>query len=209
VNLLIQNISNEFNQTMFTHFEGVRDENHPVNYVTYYEVELWLDGLNKLSRLQNTHIHKELEILFPGHSYGAKYRLPTNAEWELTARLGGVAEGNYSFGTSESEVPNYVIYNKNSVSNPEPIGSKKPVFYNGKPIYDIQGNVWVWTSDWYSEQLTGGLDPKGPATGTLRRIRGGNWGNDEKIISLNNSQFSFNPQGCSGGGGFRIVRGIN
>lgn len=42
----------------------------------------------------------------------------------------------------------------------------------------LAGNVKVWTADWYSatayttDPLT---DPKGPATGTLRVVRGGSY----------------------------------
>ena len=53
------------------------------------------------------------------------------------------------------------------------MGREKPIFINGKPVYGIVGNVWHWLSDWYDPQLTGGVNPQGPATGSLRVQRGG------------------------------------
>jgi sulfatase modifying factor 1 len=41
----------------------------------------------------------------------------------------------------------------------------------------MSGNVWEWCEDWYSEypEDKEAVDPKGPATGNLRVIRGGCW----------------------------------
>jgi formylglycine-generating enzyme required for sulfatase activity len=43
----------------------------------------------------------------------------------------------------------------------------------------MPGNVWEWVQDWYgtytAEPVT---DPQGPASGSIRVIRGGGWLND-------------------------------
>ena len=153
-------------------FQGA---NRPVENVSYNDVSLWKKGLNELSQLDDLEVQEVLEELFPGHKPGQIYSLPTEAQWEFVSRLGGVAESDYSHGKGKTGLGDYVVYNSNSGSRTWPVGSKKPVFYNGQPIYDLQGNVWKWVEDWYGQDLSGGIDPMGPKMGSARVIRGGSW----------------------------------
>jgi formylglycine-generating enzyme required for sulfatase activity len=59
-----------------------------------------------------------------------------------------------------------------------PVGSFKA---NPWGLYDMHGNVWEWTADWYgpySESHAANVDPRGAASGDKRVIRGGSWAFD-------------------------------
>jgi formylglycine-generating enzyme required for sulfatase activity len=136
---------NELNESP-SYFKG---ENLPVEWVTYEDISLWKKGLNELSKLDSAEIQQTLENLFPGHKQGQQYGRPTEAQWEYVSRLGGVAESDYSHGKGEADIGEYAFYSQNSDSKTHAVGLKKPVFYNGKPIYDLHGNVWKWLEDWH------------------------------------------------------------
>jgi formylglycine-generating enzyme len=98
-------------------------------------------------------------------------RLPTEAEWEYASR-GGLAGKNFPFGDQvDSAKVNYGRKYKGILKT----GSFPA---NGYGLYDITGNVWEWTSDFYSESyysVSPPENPIGPERGRFKVIRGGSW----------------------------------
>jgi len=104
---------------------------------------------------------------------GQGKRLPTEAEWEYAARAGTTTR--YYWGNDTSEAGRYAWYSSNSGNTTHPVGQKEP---NAWGLYDMVGNVWQWTADWYAKDYYGSSperNPKGPGSGSLRVFRGGSW----------------------------------
>lgn len=131
----------------------------------------------------------------------AKYRLPTEAEWEYACRAGSLTE--YYWGDRFDE--KYAFCNPYSNNRPQPVALLEP---NKWGLYDMSGNAWEWCQDWYGAYGSADqIDPKGPSLGSSRVLRGGSWyGNYSRCRSADRyynapeSQFVYHIYG------FRVVR---
>jgi formylglycine-generating enzyme required for sulfatase activity len=94
------------------------------------------------------------------------YRLPTEAEWEYACRAGTITA--YSYGDSLTKRDLNVLGDSIKA-----VGSYKPNVFG---LYDLHGNVFEWCEDWFGAYPSGLVtDPKGPATGDPRVLRGGSF----------------------------------
>jgi len=103
---------------------------------------------------------------------GKFFRLPSEAQWEYTARSGGRAE-KYAGSDHAGEV---AWYADNSGGRIHRVARKKP---NGLNIYDMCGNVCEWCLDHYAKTAYRNHDGHNPIIrlddDTARVVRGGSW----------------------------------
>jgi len=158
---------------------------HPVPLNNYFQWWTYVPGANwrhpqgpesSIAGKENDPVvHVAYEDALTYAKWAGK-RLPTEAEWEFAAR-GGMAGKPYVWGdefrphgqwmanTFEGHFPD-----KNSgddgYTGVSPVTKFPP---NGYGLYDMAGNVWQWTSDWYRpdyyKQLSGASvarNPQGP-----------------------------------------------
>lgn len=110
-----------------------------------------------------------------------RYRLPTEAEWEYACRSGSSAI--WHFGDDPLGLGDYAWSKENTQGVSEyghEVGTRLP---NAWGLHDMHGNVWEWVQDWYGAYPDGPqIDPQGPAAGSDRVLRGGDFQNSSAIV---------------------------
>lgn len=153
----------------------------PVEQVSWDDIQLFLQRIN-------------------AQDPGKGYRLPTEAEWEYTARAGTTGD----FGVAGA-VCTFAAVEECGAAQTRPVAVGAA---NAWGLHDMHGNALEWVHDWYAATYYGQgptQDPLGPASGTLRVMRGGAWccdANSARVWKRGGNS----PSVTSWWSGFRLVR---
>ncbi len=119
----------------------------------------WRHPLGPKTNIRKLRRHPVVHIAYEDAEAYAKWAgktLPTEAQWEFAAR-GGLDGATYIWGeefapkgkmmanTWQGEFP-WQNLKQDGFEHTSPVGSYPP---NGYGLYDMAGNVWEWTQDWF------------------------------------------------------------
>ncbi|MGN7613117.1 SUMF1/EgtB/PvdO family nonheme iron enzyme [Magnetococcales bacterium HHB-1] len=151
--------------------------NLPVAAVSFHQITKFIQTLNRRS---------------PHH-----FRLPSEAEWEFACRERGRK-------ISQKGLAKRAWFVKNSNNSRHPVAKKA---INRLGLFDIQGNVWEWTADWYDAHYYRRSPKDNPVNRKVtqrRTIRGGSWINPARFLRCAN-RYRLKPESALPSVGFRLV----
>ncbi len=183
----------------------------PVEQVSWHQAAAYANALSAAAGMKEcyectgTDLKVQCEVSVNPYDCTG-YRLLTEAEWEAAARCGEDLE--YA-GSNDILSVGWVDENSDSTTH-----RAADLDANACGIYDMSGNVWEWTQDWYEPYQSSDpawdpvYDPAGPDSGTVRVYRGGGWTFDASYSRISN-RFNDLPDRTSNGLGFRVGRSAN
>ncbi len=169
---------------VFRRTSGPVDLRHLSQWWAWTPGASWRHPLGPASSIDKRAEHPVVHVAYEdaeAYAAWAGLALPTEAEWEIAAR-GGLEQTDYTWGT-EPEKPGHRMANYwhgDFPWRPEPgYGRTTDVGTfpaNGYGLFDMAGNVWEWTTDWWGGSEAASYDPAQPQFTVPRKVvKGGSF----------------------------------
>lgn len=162
----------QWNVIMGNNNSNFKGDNLPVENIEWEEA---LEYVYRLSRLTNLN-----------------FSIPTEAQWEYSARGGSVSMG-YLYSGSDNHEDVMVYKGPENLSDPSySTYEVAQLLPNELGLYDMSGNVSELCYDWYADyDLSPQIDPVGPAVGEYHVKRGGDISDYYYLVCFVYSRFPF------------------
>ena len=148
---------------VFKKAKGAVDLNDYFNWWAWVPGASWKHPKGPKTDIRGMEKHPVVHIAYEdaeAYANWAGKELPSEAEWEYAAR-GGLEGMDFTWGNEDTQQTKPMANTWQGVfpyqnllidkyEGTSPVGSFAP---NGYGLYDMAGNVWEWTSDWYVAQL--------------------------------------------------------
>ena len=146
---------------VFRKADGPVDLRNVHNWWTYVQGADWRHPQGPESSIEGLDDHPVVHVAYEdaeAYAAWAQRELPTEAEWEFAAR-GGIDGADYVWGDELTPGGRYLAnfwqgefpwqnLGEDGFDGTSPVTAFPP---NGYGLHDMAGNVWQWTTDWFSE----------------------------------------------------------
>ncbi len=173
-NLFLDSVPLDFDVDTHKFICADADANKPIYDITFFAAALYSEILNEMQGNDSFYNITNSMIMTTPYA-GEGFRLPTEAEWEYTAKYND--NRTYPWGNSDPDKDHANYYGSGWGNEPINIDACAQGA-NALGIYNMAGNVWEWCNDTFEEYTADDVtDPTGAAgnTGlnTYKIIRGG------------------------------------
>ncbi len=154
---------------------------------------------------------------------GFVVRLPTEAEWERACRAGTTTPFHWGDDLNGTQANCHGVWAYKQgkrctdwdgliLRKTTPVGSYVTQSSHPWLLVDMSGNVFEWSSDWWSWSGNWGgtqVDPTGPSPTEERVQRGGSWNGDASGCRSGSRKYADQPNATASWCGFRLAADLS